>query len=97
MLWVGVIRSLDKRKYCRGKGMKQEYRRLYAVAKDYETARARLTSRVPGGWELRVVEPTSPGAVPVQELRAGLTPRELQELERGMALSGRTLASTARP
>ena len=91
MLWVGVIRSLDKRKYCRGKGLKQEYRRLYTVATDYETARARLASRVPGGWELRRVEPTSPGAVPVQELEQGLTAIELEMLNEVRAW-GRTLA-----
>jgi len=91
VLWVGVIRSLDKRLHRRGKGYGRVYRRLYAVATDYETARARLASRVPAGWELRVVEPTSPGAVPVQELEQGLTAIELEMLNEVRAW-GRTLA-----
>ena len=88
MLFVGVVRSLDKRKYCRGKGLKQQYSRVFCVARDAGEAEEKLRDRVPDGFELRGVEATSPNQVrePLSEV---LPPDELRELEQD--IPGRTL------
>ena len=88
MFFRGVVRSRDKRQHKRGKGWAQEYRDIFCVAGDVREAERKLRSRVPEGWELRAIEPTSPNQVR-EPLSTVLPPDELQELHR--VTPGRTL------
>jgi len=97
VLWYGILRSTGKRLHRKGKGWGVEFRRVYCVAESAGEARARLACRIPGpGWQLRAIQQTTPSQIP-DRLEDVLQPDELEQVERGMALSGRTLASTARP
>jgi hypothetical protein len=88
VLFVGVVRSLDKRQHTKGKGWGPEYSRVFCVAGSAREAERKLRDRVPEGFELRGVETTSPSKVrePLSEV---LPPDELRELEQD--IPGRTL------